>query len=164
MQISSGRVAAQRDVAYSPVHEPAIAGLGILDGRRKRMFRCESVIGYECRFPGSQGDVARQVAECFGCSPIEPAAVQVKDCPSFAGPRRLGPPAGNPSDGVLLKSIAFRGFEPSMMLLSGARPLIPSSFPFMPATAQRKAAMASSSSDVRDGRTSRGHLPGCSRV
>jgi len=116
VQISSGRVAAQRDVAYSPVHEPAIAGLGILDGRGKRMFRCESVIGYECRFPGSQGDVARQVAECFGCSPIEPAAVQVKDCPSFAGPRRLGPP---------------------------------SSFPFMPATAQHKAAMASSSSDVR---------------
>jgi hypothetical protein len=37
--------------------------------------------------------------------------VQVKDCLSFAGLRRLGPPAGYPSDGVFLKSNPFRGFD-----------------------------------------------------
>jgi len=45
----------------SPVHEPAIAGLGILDGRGKRILRCAGS-RYECSC--SPGDVAHQVTEC----------------------------------------------------------------------------------------------------
>src|SRR5580692_836586 len=76
------------------------------------MFRCELVVGYVCRCSSSQGDVAHQVAECLGRSPVEPAAVQVKDCPAFPGLRRVGPPARYPTDGVFLKSNALRGFDP----------------------------------------------------
>ena len=65
--------AAKGDVTYSPVHQLAIAGLGIVDGRGKRMFQRQPVVRYECRCRGSAGDVASQVAEGPGCRFTMPA-------------------------------------------------------------------------------------------
>jgi hypothetical protein len=110
-QITPGRVAGKHDLLYSSLYEPAIAGLRVPDCGWERVLRSKSVIGYERIHASAQRDIADEVAERLGCSPVEPAAMQVKERGHFPSLRRSGPPAGYASDRVGLKGDSARGYD-----------------------------------------------------
>ena len=63
------------------------------------MFGREPIIRDENIGAGGQGDVAGEVPEGLGCSPVEPAPMHVNDRGSLSILWRLGPPAADPADG-----------------------------------------------------------------
>jgi len=63
----------------------------------------EPVIRDESIGIGVQSDVTSEVPVRLGRSPVEPTAMHVNDRGPLSGPRRLGPPAGYPSDRIGFK-------------------------------------------------------------
>ncbi len=75
------------------------------------MLGSEPIIRDESIGAGVQSDVADEVPVRLGRSPVEPAAMHVNNRGSLPGMRRLGPPAGYPSDGRGFKGHARPGLR-----------------------------------------------------
>src|ERR1700730_17816145 len=76
------------------------------------MFGSEPIIWYEGIGAGAQSDMSGEVPERLGRSPSEPAAMDVNDRGPLLSARRLGPPAGYPSDGRGFKGHALWDCDP----------------------------------------------------
>jgi hypothetical protein len=60
----------------------------------------------------AQGNVADEVPERVGGSPVEPPTMHVNDRGFLSGLRRLGPPSGYPSDCSGFEGYTFRDRNP----------------------------------------------------
>ena len=91
-QIASCGVASKGDPGDSLTSQSAVTRLEISNGGGKRVLRGEPVIWYESVDASVRRDVAGEVSERFGISPIEPAAMHMQNRGPLLSAPRLGPP------------------------------------------------------------------------
>src|SRR3981081_3305402 len=81
-----------------------MARLDARDRGGKDILGSEPIIGYESISSSARCDVPHEIPVCTGASEVEPAAMRVKNRRALFRPRRVRPPAGNPSEGIGLEA------------------------------------------------------------